>query len=200
MLNIVPDVNASRNCRTPLAGSPGMKPYDDSQLSAKLSAPARIDPPLVAGEKEMLVAYLDFHRETIALKCAGVPPDKVSEALVPPSDLTLHGLVRHLAGVEQWWLHQQFAGEPFEPLFAKPEDDFGDLSGDFDDSHALWRAQCEHSRQIVAAASLDDTGTRLQTGETISLRRILLLLIADYARHCGHADLLRERIDGAVGW
>jgi hypothetical protein len=200
MLNIAPDVNASRKLSDPAGKLPAMKPYDDSQLSAKLSAPARVDPPLVAGEKEMLLAYLDFHRETIALKCAGVPPDKASEALVPPSDLTLHGLVRHLAGCEQWWLHQQFAGEQVEPLFAKPEDDFGDLSDPFEDSLALWRAQCEHSRRIVEAASLDDTGTRIQTGEAISLRRILLLLIADYARHCGHADLLRERIDGAVGW
>lgn len=177
-----------------------MKPYDQSQLSAKLSAPTRTDPPLVAGEKEMLVAYLDFHRETIALKCAGLPPDKLNEAAVPPSDLTLHGLVRHLAGVEQWWLHQQFAREEVEPLFANPEDDFGDLSGSFDDSVALWRAQIEHSRRIVEAASLDDTSIRIQTGEDISLRRILMLLIGDYARHCGHADLLRERIDRSVGW
>jgi len=177
-----------------------MKPYNESQLSAKLSAPTRTDPPLVAGEKEMLVAYLDFHRETIALKCAEVPPDKVNEAAVSPSDLTLHGLVRHLAGVEQWWLHQQFARQEVEPLFANPEDDFGDLSGSFEDSVAMWRAQIERSRQIIEAASLDDTSIRLQTGEAISLRRILLLLICDYARHCGHADLLRERLDGSVGW
>jgi hypothetical protein len=95
----------------------------------------------------------------------------------------------------------QFAGEDPPPLFADPSDDFGDLTGDFDEAVAMWRAQCEHSREIVAAAtSLDQTGTTIQTRQAISLRRILLLLICDYARHCGHADLLRERIDGSVGW
>lgn len=180
---------------------PAMKPLPEDQLSLKLSAPTRVDPPMVAGEREMLVAYLDFHRETLALKIAGVDVDKVSSALVPPSDLTLHGLVRHLAGVEQWWIHMQFAGEEPEPLFPDPADDFGDLTGDFADAVALWRAQCEHSREIVAAAgSLDETGTTIQTQQPVSLRRILMLLICDYARHCGHADLLRERADGSVGW
>lgn len=178
-----------------------MKPFTEDKLSLKLKDPTRADPPLVAGEREMLLSYLEFHRETIALKCAELPPGKENEALVPPSDLTLHGLVRHLAGVEQWWLSMQFAGETPEPLFAAPEDDFGDLTGSFEDSLAMWRAQCEHSRSIIAAAaSLDETGTRIQTGEPISLRRILMLLICDYARHCGHADLLRERVDGSVGW
>lgn len=177
-----------------------MEKLDESQLAEKIAAPSRTDPPLVGGEKEMLVAYLEFHRETLALKCAGIPKEKASEPLLPPSDLTLHGLVRHLAGIEQWWVHWQFAGERSDPLFPDPEDDFGDLTGDFDEALALWRAQCEHSREIVEAASLEDTGTRIQTGDPISLRRILLLLITDYARHCGHADLLRERIDGATGW
>lgn len=178
-----------------------MKPLPEDQLSLKLSAPTRVDPPMVADEREMLVAYLDFHRETIALKCAGVTSPKHSEALVPPSDLTLHGLVRHLAGIEQWWLHMQFAGEEPSPLFDELLDDFTDLTGDFDEAVAMWRTQCDHSREIVAAAtSLDQTGTTIQTREPVSLRRILLLMICDYARHCGHADLLRERIDGSVGW
>jgi hypothetical protein len=178
-----------------------MKPLPDDQLSIKLSAPRRIDPPLVADEREMLLAYLEFHRETIALKCANITDGKHSEAMVPPSDLTLHGLVRHLAGIEQWWLHLQFAGEEAPPLFADPADDFGDVTGDFDEAVALWRAQCEHSREIVAAAtSLDQTGTTIQTRQPVSLRRVLLIMICDYARHCGHADLLRERIDGSVGW
>jgi len=178
-----------------------MKPLPEDQLSSKLSAPTRVDPPMVAGEREMLVAYLDFHRETLALKCAGVTDGKQSEATVPPSDMTLHGLVRHLAGVEQWWLHMQFAGEEPSPLFDDLMNDFTDLTGDFDEAVATWRAQCDHSREIVAAAtSLDQTGTTIQTGQPVSLRRILLLMICDYARHCGHADLIRERIDGSVGW
>ncbi len=179
-------------------------PIPEANLSPKLSSPQRPDPPPVGDERTMLEAYLDFQRETLALKCAGVPGRTHSDRLVPPSGLSLHGLVRHLAGVERWWLHQQFAGDDVEMLYYSdddPDQDFESLDGDFDEALAVWRAQCERSREIVAAAaSLDDTGTRLADGSPISLRWVLLRLIAEYARHNGHADLLRERIDGATGW
>jgi hypothetical protein len=158
----------------------------------------------VAGERTMLDAYLDFQRETLALKCADVAGRKHSEKLVPPSGLSLHGLVRHLAGVERWWLHMQFAGDDVEILYYSDDDpnqDFDSLDGDFDEALAVWRAQVARSKEIVAAAaSLDDTGTRIADGTAFSLRWVLLRLIAEYARHVGHADLLRERIDGSVGW
>ena len=80
-----------------------------------------------------------------------------------------------------------------------PEQDFDDLAGDPADALAVWRGECARSREIVAGASLDDTGLRRQTGEPISLRRVLLMMITGYARHAGQADLLRERIDGATG-
>lgn len=180
-----------------------LKPLPESAISTKLSAESRPDPPLLADERTMLCAYLDFQRETLALKCANVPGRKHSERLVPPSGLTLHGLVRHLAGVERWSLHLQFAGDDTGMLYYSdddPDQDFESLDGDFDEALAVWRAQVERSREIVAAASLDDTGTRVQTGERFSLRWVLLRLIAEYARHLGHADLLRERVDGATGW
>jgi hypothetical protein len=180
------------------------QPLPDLNIATKIESPQRPDPPLLADERTMLAAYLDFQRETLALKCADIADRKHSEKLIPPSGLSLHGLVRHLAGVERWWLRLQFAGDDLEMLYYSDDDpnqDFDSLDGDFDEALAVWRRECDRSRAIVAAApSLDATGTRRQTGETFSLRWVLLRLIAEYARHNGHADLLRERIDGSTGW
>ena len=160
--------------------------------------------PMVGDEREILTAYLDWHRETFALKCAGVPPERLREKGIPPSTMSLHGLLRHLAGVERWWFAIQFAGEDVPMLFYSDDDpnqdfEFGD-EGDPAADMEVWRAECDRSRQIVAAAeSLEQTGTRASTGDPVSLRRILVSMIAEYARHDGHADLLRERIDGATG-
>jgi hypothetical protein len=159
--------------------------------------------PTVGGEREMLTAYLDWHRQTVELKCSGVPMDRLAEMTVPPSTLNLHGLVRHLAGVERWWFRIQFAGEAVPLLYYSDDDpgqDFEFAGADFAADLAVWKAECERSREIVASMpSLDQTGTVKRTGQPISLRALLLKLIAEYARHSGHADLLRERIDGVVG-
>jgi uncharacterized damage-inducible protein DinB len=168
------------------------------------SADARVTPPLVGDEREILTAYLDWHRQTFEQKCAGVAPERLSERGVPPSALSLHGLARHLAGAERWWFRTQFAGEDVPMLYYSdddPDQDFDDLDGDVAEAMAVWRAECDRSREIVAnAASLDQTGTHMATGKPVSLRRIMVHLIAEYARHNGHADLLRERIDGATGF
>lgn len=178
-------------------------PLPEENISPRWRDAHRVRPPLVGGELDMLTSFLDYYRATLELKCEGVAASRLSEAVVPPSTLTLHGLVRHLAGVEQWWFHHQFAGQEWEQLYYSdddPDQDFGDLSGDFAEALDTWRAMCDRSRQVVAeATSLDQTGTRHATGEHISLRRVLLLMITEYARHCGHADLLRQRIDGATG-
>jgi Protein of unknown function (DUF664) len=163
----------------------------------------RGQPPLVGDEREILAAYLDWHRRTFELKCAGVPSERLSERTVPPSGLSLHGLARHLAGVERWWFRIQFAGEDVPLLYYSDDDpsqDFDDLKGDVGEAMAVWRAECDQSREIVTqAASLDETGTHAATGNPVSLRRVMVNMIAEYARHNGHADLLRERIDGATG-
>jgi hypothetical protein len=132
-----------------------------------------------------------------------VPAERLSEQGVPPSTLSLHGLIRHLAGVERWWFRLQFAGEDVPMLYYSdddPDQDFDSLDGDPLEAVAVWRGEVARSREITAAAqSLDVTGTKFRTGEPISLRYILVNMIAEYGRHLGHADLLRERIDGAVG-
>jgi hypothetical protein len=168
------------------------------------AAAARAERPRTAGERETLTAELDWQRRTFELKCAGVPPERLSDKDIPPSGLSLHGLVRHLAGVERWWFRVQFAGEDVPLLYYSdddPDQDFGSLDGDPGEALAAWRAECDRSREIVAgAASLDQAGTVRRTGKPISLRRILVDMIAEYARHNGHADLLRERTDGATGY
>ena len=163
----------------------------------------RVAPPAVGGEREILPRFLDWHRDTIELKCAGLPPERLAEQSVPPSTMSLHGLLRHLAGVERWWFRIQFAGEQVPMLYYSdddPDQDFESLDGDVDEAFAVWRSECASAREIVARTpSLDQTGITARTGEPISLRVVLVKMIAEYARHNGHADLLRERIDGAVG-
>ena len=104
---------------------------------------------------------------------------------------------------ERWWFRIQFAGEDVPLLYYSDDDpgqDFDRLDGDAGAAFAVWRAECERSRQITAGAgSLEETGTRKRTGGPISLRRIVVDMIAEYARHNGHADFLREHIDGATG-
>lgn len=181
----------------------GMTQIPEENYSPAWATDSRPEPPLVGDERETLTAFLDWHRQTFELQCAGVPPERLSERVIPPSRLTLHGLIRHLAGVEDWWFAHQFAGQEWQQIYYSdddPDQDFETLDGDPAEALAVWRAQCDRSREIVrGAASLDETGIRVRTGEPISLRRILVHMLAEYARHNGHADLLRERIDGATG-
>ncbi|WP_369779647.1 DinB family protein [Streptomyces sp. R33] len=171
--------------------------------SPRWNGDTRTAPPDVGGERETLSAVLDWQRATFELKCAGLSPEQLSEKAVAASALSLHGLLRHLSGVERWWFRIQFAHEDVPLLYYSdddPDQDFESLDGDVEEAFAVWRAECERSRQITAAAaSLDETGIRKRTGEPISLRRIMVDMIAEYARHNGHADLLREGIDGATG-
>jgi hypothetical protein len=163
----------------------------------------RIDPPLVAQEREMLDAWLDYHRATLAVKCEGLTDDQLRTRAVPPSSLSLLGLVRHMGEVERSWFRRVLGGEQAPPRYysdENPDGDFDDVAGGgVAESFGYWRGECAHARERVAAApSLDVTGTG-RHGETYSLRWIMVHMIEEYARHNGHADLLRERIDGTVG-
>ncbi len=158
--------------------------------------------PQVGTEREVLTAYLDYHRATFELKCAGVDPARLSERTMPPSSLTLHGLLRHLTGVERWWFQINFAGDDVPMLYYsddEPDQDFERLDGDVDEAWRRWRAECGRSREIAAAHDLEDTGRRVRDGAPISLRGVLVKMVAEYAQHNGHADLLREGIDGRTG-
>ncbi len=173
-------------------------------VSARWPDDTRPALPLVGDEREILGAYLDWQRQTFELKCAGVPVERLSDRAVPPSSMSLHGLLRHLSGVERWWFRVQFAGEDVPLLYYTdddPDQDFDSLTGDVAEAIEVWRAECDRSREIVAATpSLDETGIHRWTGEPVSLRRIMVHMIAEYARHDGHADMLRERIDGVTGY
>ena len=164
----------------------------------------RTEPPQVGDDRATLTGFLDFHRDTLEWKCAGLTPEQLRERAVPPSSMSLLGLVRHLAEVERGWFQRGVAGETVVPLYYSdddPDGDFDNVDGatqaDVDEAFATWRAAVARAREIIAAASLDDTFTR-RDGE-ISVRWVLVHMIEEYARHNGHADLLRERIDGATG-
>jgi uncharacterized damage-inducible protein DinB len=163
---------------------------------------ARTDVPRTGGERELLRAYLDFHRETLTLKCAGLSDDDLRRRTTP-SALTLLGIVRHMAEVERAWFRRVIDGQDV-PLVWSPDGDFQVAYevADADPVQAFeaWDAEIAHARRIErAAASLDVTGTSRRDGEEYSLRRVMVHLIQEYARHNGHADLIREGIDGVVG-
>jgi uncharacterized damage-inducible protein DinB len=163
----------------------------------------RVEPPSIAGEREMLRDFLDFHRGTLAMKCEGLSDDDLRRQPMPPSTLCLLGLVRHMAEVERQWFRRVINGEDI-PLVWSADGDFqvaydaSEATGE--EAFAAWQAEVDQSRRIEkAAASLDVTGYAAKWGEDVSLRLVMLHLIHEYARHNGHADLLREGIDGVVG-
>jgi uncharacterized damage-inducible protein DinB len=163
----------------------------------------RIAPPLVGGEREMLRAFLDLHRATLAMKCEGLDDEELRRASMPPSTLSLLGLVRHMAEVERTWFRIVINGEDLPLVWSEQ----GDYQVAYDartatrsEAFAAWQAEVEHARRIEESApSLDVTGHQPRWGEDVSLRLVMLHLIHEYARHNGHADLLREAIDGTVG-
>jgi prepilin-type processing-associated H-X9-DG protein len=152
------------------------------------------------GEREMLRAYLDSHRDTLATKCAGLSDDELRRQAVPPSGLSLLGLVRHMAEVERSWFRRVLDGQDAPFLWGDGHAAAWDVDGAApEEAFAAWQAGIAIARDIEAAApSLDVTGVH-RDGSEYSLRRVLLHLVQEYARHNGHADLVRERIDGATG-
>ncbi|ULE35528.1 DinB family protein [Mycobacterium sp. IDR2000157661] len=164
----------------------------------------RATPPLNADEGTTLSAWLDFYRATLAFKCDGLSDADVRTASVPPSNLTLLGLVQHMAEVERNWFRRVLAGESAPPIYDPTADPAGH-DGGFDvsehstlvDAQRIWRDEIKRGRANCATRGLDDTSPFM--GGEVSLRWIYLHMIAEYARHCGQADLIRERIDGATG-
>ena len=155
--------------------------------------------PLTGPERPMLQAFLDWYRVTLLHKCAGLIGEQLAERAVPPSSLSLLGLVRHMTKVERTWFRQRFAGEPVGNPFGDETDaDFNRLDpARAAADYARFTEEWKLADAAAAHAPLDATFTH--DGETMSLRLIYLHMIEEYARHLGHADLLRERIDGATG-
>lgn len=163
----------------------------------------RVGPPAFGSERETLRAFLDYHRATLAMKCAGLGDEELRQRSMPPSTLTLLGLVRHMAEVERTWFRRVFEDHDI-PLVWSDRVDFQaayDASGSTRaEAFAAWEAEVAHARRIeAAAASLDVAGYQPRWEQEVSLRMVMVHVLLEYGRHNGHADFLREGVDGTVG-
>jgi hypothetical protein len=168
-----------------------------------LEDPRRAEPSFVLDERAMLEAWLEFHRTTLLLKCEGLDDVRRKDRPVPTSKLSLHGLLRHMAEVERNWFRRVLLRESEAPfIWRDPAIEDRDLvpldDADWEADLAAWHTECHASRRAAATRRLDDTGLRY--GQPCSLRWIYVHMIEEYARHNGHADLIRELLDGKVGW
>ncbi len=168
----------------------------------------RTEVPLNGDERTMLNAFLDWQRDTLEWKCSGLTPEQMTEATIPPSRLTLLGLLRHLTEVEYFWFDYVLMGHPGSLGMYSVEKNpaAGDEAWTALDSHRSvevverWREATETSRRNAASLpNLDSPAALPWDDEPVNLRWITVHMTREYARHTGHADLLRERIDGATG-
>ena len=158
-----------------------------------------------SGEKGVLAGYLEHYRLTLQLKCEGLDAERLAERSVPPSTLSLLGLVRHLAKVEHSWFRRVLGKQPELPrLYWSEEDRDLDFNGAVpdpavvEDAWRSWRQEVANAREYLD--SVTDLGELVDHhGEQIEVRDVLVHMIEEYARHVGHADLLRECIDGRTG-
>jgi uncharacterized damage-inducible protein DinB len=160
--------------------------------------------PLVGDERTILTEFLRAQRLTLQLKCDGLDAEQLARRAVEPSTMSLLGLVRHLAEVERGWFRRRFAGQGVPKRYqsdAEPDGDFDGAVADpavVDEAWAAWREEVAFAEQFTSDNSLDYVGST-SDGQPIALRALLAHMIEEYARHNGHADLLRERIDGRIG-
>ena len=153
----------------------------------------------------MLLAFLRWKRDTLELKCSGLDAADLARRSVDPSTMSLLGLVRHMADVERTWFRRVMAGQDAPPHYYSDTNPDGEFDGAVPDPEVVaeawnvWRAEVAFADQFVAEApDLDVVGNHSYLG-AVSLRWVLVHMVEEYARHDGHADLLRERIDGRVG-
>ncbi|MFG2549084.1 DinB family protein [Streptomyces sp. NPDC048581] len=159
--------------------------------------------PLTTGpELPMLESWLDFHRATLELKCAGLDDSQVRLVSAEPSRLTLLGLVQHLAECERNWFQRVVGGLDVAPVFEDATGYALDPGRGIDEALAVWRREIARGREVCAGRSPESVG-RIEVapmaGLEVSLRWVFIHMIEEYARHNGHADILRERIDGVIG-
>jgi uncharacterized damage-inducible protein DinB len=170
-----------------------------------IDPPTRTEAPLVATERPMLDGWLEYHRATLLMKCAGLDDAGLTTRSAPPSPMSLLGLVRHMTEVERGWFRRRVGGEKVAPLYysdADPEGDFDVDGADVTADLAAYRDELDACRAVTAQhQDLDATVSgRTQAGEAISLRWIYLHMIEETARHTGQVDILREQLDGATGF
>ena len=161
------------------------------------------------GEKATYVEYLANYRLTLGLKCDGLTPEQLATRSVPPSTLSLLGLVRHMARVENNWFQRTAQANGQERIYWSAEDDDLDFNAVeptqacVDDAFASWRREIGAAEEWFAGIEESDLGREIpiagRTDEVLSIRDLMVHMIEEYARHCGHADLLRECIDGRTG-
>jgi uncharacterized damage-inducible protein DinB len=172
------------------------------------TAPAvdRPQGPNVAEERAAVEGLLEYHRATLLWKCAGLTGEQLKTRAVPPSTMSPLGLVRHMADVERVWFRRRIAGEEIPALYwsdASPDGDFDEVAdADAAADFATYQAEVEAARAVMTGRGYDDTFVnrhRDGTEEVIDLRALMLHMIEEYARHNGHADLLRECVDGTTG-
>ncbi len=163
----------------------------------------REDTPFVAGERQMLAAWLDFHRQTLLIKCGGLTGEQLKTRAAPPSTLSLLGLVRHMTEVERGWFRRRVAGEDVGYAYSSEADPDGEFdhvdTADPELDYAAYLREIELARQAAAGHGLDETFYHSHRRAEMSVRWVHVHMIEEYARHNGHADLLRQRIDGATG-
>jgi uncharacterized damage-inducible protein DinB len=160
--------------------------------------------PRLGGERATLAEFLRCQRLTLELKCAGLDTEQMTRRSVEPSTMSLLGLIRHMAEVERGWFRTRFASNDQGNLYQSPDDPDGDFNGAVPDPAVVeeawtaWRGEIAFADEFIADHDFDFVGKDSQ-GEPVSLRELLVHMVEEYARHNGHADLLRERIDGRVG-
>jgi uncharacterized damage-inducible protein DinB len=172
----------------------------DTAQDPRFAADAELE-----GERATLLDYLRAYRLTMEMKCEGLDADQLARRSVPPSAMSLLGLVRHLADVERNWFRRVMAGADAPPRYWSDDVADADWAGAVadpavvDDAWRAWREEVAFAEKFVAdSPDLGVKGT-MRDGSTVALREVILHMIEEYARHAGHADLLRERIDGRVG-
>jgi uncharacterized damage-inducible protein DinB len=170
----------------------------------------QIDPPsrpapLDSGpERAQLESWLEFHRATLLMKCAGLNVARLKERPVASSDLSLLGLLRHMTAVEEIWFPITFAGLAMDASYKRADDrdaDFHELdSASLDEVVTRFESACQRSRELADGHDLSERAAVERRGRAVDLRWIYLHMIEEYARHNGHADLLRELVDGSTGY
>ena len=194
----------------PTAGGPGGPPtrWTRATVHPDLWLDATDDPresgPAGTDERGVLADYLRRYRLTLELKCADLDAEQLARRSVPPSTLSLLGLVRHLAEVERIWFRRTIAGQDVAMLYCTPESRDEDVDGALADDDVVRRAWSDWRTEVAFAEDLmgsaDDLGRTVERhGDPLPVRDTLVHMIEEYARHCGHADLLRECVDGRVG-